>query len=101
MLQDFNVGLLQDRSPESIQAAIYVLINGMSLLAATAPALLTLLEESQGVINFDRCCHLVFEDADVLLRNHGEVVGKIFERYVASVQRVRSDPKACHMPRQV
>lgn len=81
--------------------AIPLLINGVALLAVTAPALRALLEESQDVISFDRCCHLVFEDADILLKSHMDTIRDIFIRYEASVQRTRNNAATCHMTRQV
>lgn len=61
------------------------------MLAATAPALSFLLEESQGVISFDRCCHLVFDDADILLQEHGEATKKLFTCYQESVRRMSTN----------
>lgn len=98
--EKLRVGYLADRSPESIKTIIPFLINGVSLLAITAPALQKLLEESQDVINFDRCCHLVFEDAEVLLKNHYSAICEIIRRYQLSVQRTKSNPNHVHMPRQ-
>jgi CRISPR/Cas system-associated endonuclease Cas1 len=64
--------------------ALPYLINGVTLLAATAPALNLLLTKAKDIISFDRCCHLVFDDADVVLKEHGESTKKLFNFYQES-----------------
>lgn len=43
------------------------LINGCQVLISTPPCLLRMLAYWEGVVtDFDRLCHLVFDDADIL-----------------------------------
>lgn len=75
------------------------MINGVTLLASTAPALSYLMEESKGAISFERCCHLIFDDADVLLQEHALATKKLFGLYDGSVRRMSN--KKYFVPRQV
>lgn len=76
-------------------------VNGVTLLAATAPALAALLEEAKGVISFDRCHHLVLENADALLNDHYKPMKKLVEFYRQSVDRVNANSsKGYFVPRQ-
>lgn len=68
------------------------------MLATTAPAMKLLLEESKGVVGFDRCCHLIFDDTDIILRDHGEAMKDLFSRYQESVRRMSVNS---FVPRQV
>lgn len=79
--------------------ALPYLINGVTLLAATAPALSLLLSEGKDIISFDRCCHLVFDDADFVLKEHAGAAKKLFNFYQESVQRVTEGKN--FVPRQV
>lgn len=47
--------------------------------------------EANSVINFDRCCHLVFENTDLLLKDHGEAFKHLVELYHRSCKRIRDD----------
>jgi hypothetical protein len=66
-------------------------VNGVTLLAATPPALSYILEEAKTLMNFDRCCHLILENADTLLQEHGAAMKGILQKYYESVKRIRSD----------
>ncbi len=71
----------------------------MTLLAATVPALNLLLTKTKDIISFDRCCHLVFDDADVMLKEHGESTKNLSKFYQESVQRATMGNN--FIPRQV
>jgi hypothetical protein len=58
-----------------------------------------LLTKAKDIISFDRCCHLVFDDADVVLKEHGESTKKLFNFYQESVQRATMGNN--FIPRQV
>jgi hypothetical protein len=88
-----------DATERSLKVALPYLINGVTLLAATAPALYFLLTKGKDIISFDRCCHLVFDDADMVLKEHGEATKKLFNFYQESVQRATTGNN--FIPRQV
>jgi hypothetical protein len=81
-------------------------VNGVTLLAATPPALLYILEEAKTLMNFDRCCHLILENADTLLQENGTVMKGILHKYYESVERISphkpdASGETYTMPRQV
>ena len=93
---------MTDSTPASIQANLNRFVNGVTLLSATAPALACLLEEAKGVINFDRCHHLVLENANSLLNDHHKSMKKLVELYRQSVERIDANSsKGYFVPRQV
>ena len=79
----------------SVGVIVYRVIT---VLVATAPALSFLLDGGKEIISFDRCCHLVFDDADVLIKEHGEATRKLFQFYQESVRRTSGKSLT---PRQV
>lgn len=78
-----------DGSSKSLNESVGTLVNGVTLLAVTAPALRNLFQEANSVINFDRCCHLVFENTDLLLKDHGEAFKHLVELYYSSCKRIK------------
>ena len=78
-----------DGSSKSLSESVGTLVNGVTLLAATAPALRNLLQKANCVISFDRCCHLVFENTDLLLKDHGEAFKHLIELYYGSCKRMK------------
>ena len=100
--QEFRTASLTDSSASVIKDAIAQLTNGVTLLATTAPALAVIMEQAINHINFDRCCHLVYEDADALIQEHPDVMKKILVMYRKSVKRTESCTDAkIFVPRQV
>ena len=97
--KDFRSAGFMDATERSLKVALPYLINGVTLLAATAPALYFLLTKGKDIISFDRCCHLVFDDADMVLKEHGEATKKLFNFYQESVQRATTGNN--FIPRQV
>ena len=87
--QDFQSASLTDGAARTLKETIPLFLNGLTLLAATAPALASLMDkENESVINFDRCCHLIYEDADYLLKEHKDSMKKIIQMYRRSLKRV-------------
>ena len=80
-----------DGSSKSLNDSVKTLVNGVTLLAATAPALRNLFQEANCVINFDRCCHLIFENTDLLLKDHGEAFKHLVELYYSSCKRTKNE----------
>lgn len=102
MLQEFHIASLTDSSTSTIKDSITRLVNGVTLLVATAPALANVMEEGGHHINFDRCCHLVYEDADALIQEHPTALKRINVMYNKSVQRTESGSNSeIFVPRQV
>ena len=92
--------MITDGTPKFIRANLNRLINGVTLLTATAPALASLLQEADKTISFDRCAHLVLDSADLLFSNHMESMKILIPLYQASVKRINA--AAAHfVPRQV
>ena len=54
-----------------IQDEMVSLINGCSILVATLPSLVSMLEK--GCTNLERLCHLVFDRADILVERYGDL----------------------------
>ncbi|XP_057379935.1 putative ATP-dependent RNA helicase TDRD12 isoform X2 [Daphnia carinata] len=96
---NFRSAVFTDGTERSLKVALPYLINGVTLLAATAPALNLLLSEGKDIISFDRCCHLVFDDADFVLKEHAGAAKKLFYFYQESVQRVTEGKN--FVPRQI
>ncbi|XP_032782601.2 putative ATP-dependent RNA helicase TDRD12 isoform X1 [Daphnia magna] len=96
---NFRSAVFTDGTERSLKVALPYLINGVTLLAATAPALSLLLSEGKDIISFDRCCHLVFDDADFVLKEHAGAAKKLFNFYQESVQRVTEGKN--FVPRQI
>ena len=100
--QNFRSAALTDSTASGIKESIPHVINGLSLLAATAPALAGLMLEAGSIINFDRCCHLVYENADSLIREHPSSMKQIYGMYHKSVKRTESQANSgISVPRQV
>ena len=54
-----------------IQDEMVSLINGCSILVATVPSLVSMLEK--GCTNLERLCHLVFDRADILVERYEDL----------------------------
>lgn len=59
------------------------LINGCDLLIATLPCLLRLLKRKS--TKLDRLCHIVFDDADVLVQEQTESVKEFMRQYIGKL----------------
>ena len=86
----------------ALKDSLAQLANGMTLVVATAPALANVMEEGGDLINFDRCCHLIYDDADELIQEHPVAMKRILVLYRKSIERTESstDSKIL-VPRQV
>ena len=101
-MQDFRSALLIDGTPKTLKESISQFVNGITLLATTASALESLLDSASETINFDRCCHLILDNADILLQDYGNSLVKIFSKYQLSVKKFSNRAEHGYfVPRQV
>lgn len=96
---------LMDGTVRTLNDSVSSMTNGLTLLAATAPALAFLSERSQDLVPlFDRCCHLVLDEADTLVKEHAVHLKNIFGQYQQAVQRTKktdANGQKYFVPRQV
>lgn len=58
---------------------ILSLINGCEIIIATPPCFLRMLKK--GYTRLDRLCHLVFDDADILVEERTECIKEFMREY--------------------